>query len=95
MKIKKIIVLLILLMMGSFLCFDNVYAIDVFKKSEDKFDYDEEEDLNEKVGGNVNIEDVNDEGNSKKNKGIILVEVFCGIIGVVMVILALKSDEDE
>lgn len=99
---KNFVVLLIIIIIGSFSFINQVKAENIFNSNDEaseKFDYEnEDEDTSEDEEIEEEEEEINtynkdDEEESNHSIGLVLVEIFCGIIGVIMVFLAFKTNE--
>ena len=97
---KNIVVLLLIMIICSFSFVSQVKADNIFGNDEavEKFDY-EEDDENSNTSDEVVEEDesssaIFDDDNDKKSGhsiGLVLIEIVCGLIGLVMVFLAFKT----
>ncbi len=65
---------------------NRVVLADDFDTSEEDY-FDEDDKVN-------NINELSKEVDSDNSKEIIFVEVFCGVIGIIFVVMALKATSD-
>ena len=101
MKKTNIIVIVLMLMVSNICIVNTVRAEDIYGSNDEgteMFDYDSEEedaseDEDEELEQDEGITEVDKGADPVPSSGVILVEVFCGIIGVFMLFLALKANE--
>ena len=61
---------------------------------DENFDTSESDYYNEEEEKANNINKLSKEVNSNHSNGIIFVEVFCGVIGIIFLVMALKATSD-
>ena len=102
MNRKKIFLVITMLILGNLFIVNSVKAEDVFDNdsntedvvSDEEYQMDDEEiDNDEEKTENIQEFDEKIEG-KKGSFGVVLTEIFCGIVGLFMLFLAFKANEN-